>query len=530
MSDDKIKQYTNIINPVDYYNFNHVQEAFDFMIKLKNVKAVSMDAFAYCKNKGDDVKRMVVIENDFFVAKMENGLHLEVDKKYSPFMLLQKFVFKDSFTKALSYVKTKHMNLDCAYVRVGTKYFKNISKTDRYGVNRTELVYWEKTTLLEDYSTQFIEDIGKYDDFTIEPNNKDYSRVVNNNYNLYSKFEHSPCSKEEYDEEIGFYWIKTLVEHIFGEQVELGFKYLKILYDNPKQALPILVLISEERQTGKTTFVDFLNILFGANMVIINPQDISNGFNGSYSDKNIIAIEESRFDSVQATEKLKNLATQKEILVNSKHIRQYSIPFYGKLIITSNDETKFSKVDNPEIRYWVRKIPSLKGKGNHQILSDIRNEIPQFLYYLDTLPEVDTTKSRMVFEASEINTVELETVKNESKAGLHKDIEMYLDQYSIENNKVSEFKFTALHIKERFFKNDHKNELNYFNKILKDSMKLERLKMQRFIPLEANDSVLMSKVSGTPFVFKNPYYEETIIGAAKTISEKPGTKDSSGSY
>jgi len=165
-----------------------------------------------------------------------------------------------------------------------------------------------------------------------------------------------------------------------------------------------------------------------------------------------------------------------------------------------------------------RKVPTLKGKGNHQILADIRKEIPQFLYYLNTLPAVDVTKSRMVFEADEIATIELQTVKNESRSGLHKDIEMYLDQFCIENTKVKQFKFTALHIKERFFKNDHKNELNYFNKVLKESMKLEREKMQRFIPLEMNDSVLMSKVSGTPFIFDNPYYEKTSTGVTKTIT------------
>lgn len=521
----------DIINPVDYYNQNHVQDALNIMLKIKNVNSVSIDAFTCYANKGDESKRMVVIENDMFVVYLENFLHLEVGKKYTPFMLLQKFKFKDSFSKALAFVKIEYMNINFPYVRVGTKYFKNISKIDRYGINRTELIYWEKTTLLEDYPASFLDVIEKYNDFTIEPDNKNYKNVINENYNLYSPFEHLPCEESEYDENIGWYWIKTLVEHIFGTQYDLGIKYLKILYDNPKQPLPILVLISEERSTGKTTFVDFLNILFGANMVIVNPQDISNQFNGSYADKNIIAIEESRFESIQATEKLKNLATQKEILVNSKNIRQYTIPFYGKLIITSNDETKFSKVDKPEIRYWVRKVPTLSGKGNHQILNDIKKEIPQFLYYLNSLPEIDRTKSRMVFEASEINTIELDTVKHESKAGLHKDMEMYLDQHSVDNFKIKEFKFTALHMKEKFFRNDHKHELNYFNKILKDSMKLERQKMQRFVPFEENDknSYTAYKVSGTPFVFKNPYYEiKESSGTTEAIlreieSEKDGT-------
>ncbi len=493
------------INPVDYYNNNCVQLTFEMMLKVKGVKAVSIDALTVYVNKGDNNKRMIVIENGNFVVKIKNALNLEVDKVYSPFMLMQKFKFKDSFSAATSYVVSELMNNDYPYVRIGTKYFKSISKVDRYGINRTELIYWDKLTIAEDHPKWIFENIQKYDDFTINPDNKSHSPVINNNYNLYSPFEHVACNENEYDE-LNWYWIKTLIEHIFGDQYELGITYLKVLYDLPKQSLPILVLISEERSTGKTTFVDFLNIMFGANMVLINPQDISNQFNGSYADKNIIAIEESRFDSVQSTEKLKNLATQKEILVNSKNIRQYSIPFYGKLIITSNDETKFSTVDTSEIRYWVRKIPSLKGKANHNILQDLKNEIPQFLYYLDSLPAIDTSKSRMVFDVAEIKTKELDTVKKESRTGLCKDIEIHLNDFALENTNVKEFKFIAKHIKDRFFSRTEKYEINFINKTLKNELKLEVGKMQRFIPLQENNSVHSNKVSGIPFIFQNKYY------------------------
>ena len=92
---------------------------------------------------------------------------------------------------------------------------------------------------------------------------------------------------------------------------------MQCLYLYPKQSLPILVLVSEDRGTGKSTFITLLELLFGDNMVIANPEDIGSSFNSSYTDKNIIAIEESRFESTQTTEKLKNLATQKKILVNA---------------------------------------------------------------------------------------------------------------------------------------------------------------------------------------------------------------------
>ena len=282
---------------------------------------------------------------------------------------------------------------------------------------------------------------------------------------------------------------------------------MKILYEKPKQALPILVLISTERETGKTTFVDFLSIMFGDNLVVINPQDISNSFNGSYTDKNIIAIEESKFESTQATEKLKNLSTQKKILVNTKFVQQYSLPFYGKLIITSNDENKFSKVDTPEIRYWVRKIPSLKGKHNHNILDDMVSEIPNFLTYLSELPKVDTSKSRMVFTAQELNTKALDNVKKESLPSLHKEILYLLDDHASNNTTIQEFKFTAKHLHDKFFKNNNRIDYNYTNRILKESIKLKRDKIQKFNPLQSdNDS--SGKVTGRPYIFVNEHYNK----------------------
>ena len=296
------------------------------------------------------------------------------------------------------------------------------------------------------------------------------------------------------------------MKHIFGEHYDLGIKYIKILYDKPTQALPILVLISETRQTGKSTFVDYLNILFGDNSVVINPQDISNSFNGSYADKNVICIEESRFESTQATEKLKNLATQKKIMVNTKFVQHYSLPFFGHLIITSNDENKFSKVDSSEIRYWVRKVPKFKGKGNHQILDDMAAEIPYFLHYIDSLPEIDTTKSRMVFEAVELETEELKKVKSESLPGLHKDILIMLDDHCANNITVEYIKFTAKDIKEKFFNQDNSREVNYINKIIRDSIKLCKGKMQRYKPIE-KDNETSNSVSGRPYVFKNEYYD-----------------------
>lgn len=501
---------TSAINPVDYFNINHVADMMELMTTVTNVKQSSINSLTYVMNKSDEKKRMIVVDDRGFKAEMDNGLFMRIGELYTPFMMLQKFIFKDNFNSAMHYVMHEFMNIPHNYIRVGTKYYKVISKLDRFGLTRTQLKIWDKAIIIDDLGRKFLYDIDKYDDFTIVPDNKNYQSIIGNNYNLYAPFEHKPCNKEEYTGDIQWYWTKTLMEHIFGEQYKTGLKYLKVLYDMPKQALPILVLTSEERQTGKSTFVDYLTILFGDNAVVINPQDISNSFNSTYADKNIIAIEESRFDNVQATEKLKALSTQKKLSVNTKHVQQYSLPFFGKLVITSNDENKFSRVDTPEIRYWVRKVPSLEGKANHDIHRDLASEIPYFLYHLSQMNEIDVTKSRMVFEAVELETEALKTVKKESRPGLHKDLDILLDEHAANNTHIEEFKFTAKDVKNKWFTNNSRIEVNYINSILKNSMKLEKLPMQRFSPLDEGVAAVKRKISGRPYVFKNKYYELNI--------------------
>ena len=493
----------NTINPVDYFNKNCIQECFDILLKLRNVRKTGIDSLTYVTNKEDENKRMLVIENGNFVAKMKNGFNLGIGSPFTPFQMLQKFKFKDQFYLALSYVIYDIMGHQNNYIRVGTKYYKRISKCDRFGIYRDELKVWDRSTIIDDHGRDFLSRIEKYDDFVIEPNNKEYSRIVNGNYNTYYSFSHKA---KLFENEKQIEWTLKVLNHLFGEQIKLGIEYLKVLYDHPKQTLPILVFISTERQTGKSTFIDWITMLFGSNTVMINPENIGSQFNGSYADKNIIMIEESHFDSKQATEKLKNLSTQKNILVNSKHTQEYSTPFYGKIIIASNNEDKFSKVDKDEIRYWVRKVPSLKGKANHNILNDMVDEIPYFLGYLNSLPEVDLLKSRMVFDEAILKTDALEKVKLESRSELHKEIEIKLDDWCTNNRQTEFVMFTALDMKSKFFEKYSNISTSYITKTLKSDMDLfPETKTKRYYPFDEGNS--LKKTAGKPIIYKNPYFK-----------------------
>ncbi len=60
--------------------------------------------------------------------------------------------------------------------------------------------------------------------------------------------------------------IESILQHVFGEQYQLGLDYMQLLYTQPTQKLPILLLVSSERNTGKTTFLNFLKHIFQDNV------------------------------------------------------------------------------------------------------------------------------------------------------------------------------------------------------------------------------------------------------------------------
>jgi len=129
--------------------------------------------------------------------------------------------------------------------------------------------------------------------------------------------------------------------------------------------------------TGKadreTTFLNWLNMIFGDNCVLINPSDLTSDFNSSYATANVIEIEETLIEKSITVEKLKALSTGKFVSVNEKFISNYKLPFFGKIILASNNEDKFAKVDDEEIRFFVRKVGKPKYK-NHDVENDLRKK------------------------------------------------------------------------------------------------------------------------------------------------------------
>lgn len=507
-----------IINPVDYYNLNHADDGLTvFERRNKAVKSIGLGKYTAILNRGDEEKLMFEFKDGYLEVLEENVLMLEVGAKLSPFELLRKYQFQNNFASAVNWVGLEYMDMEFPFIRVGIKYLKVTKSTDRFGIERTKLTPWAKEEIKQDYGKEMLERVNKYDDFILEPDNKNYHKTVNGNYNYYAPFGHEP-------EEGIVDWSLRFLGHIFQDDLELGLRYMKVLYERPKQAMPILVLISEDRSTGKSTFLDWLTQVFGANMVIINPADLSSSFNESYATKNIIGIEESKFEKGGVLEKLKAISTQKTMNVNAKFLANTQVPFYGKVIITSNDERKFSKVDEKEIRYWVRKIPKIaKEDANHDILTDLKNEIPAFLWYLENkVADVDYTKSRMVFTPEELKTNALETVVEESRSTVHKDIEMHLNEICQDQEHREELYFRPTDVKEVFFRNNNGVSLSYVHQVLNFEMKLP---FTERTTKECHLWEIPKRSRGIHYIYKNPYYDQDSNPVEETQREWFDTED-----
>ena len=133
------------------------------------------------------------------------------------------------------------------FVRVGTTLYKIVSQPRLNGGHIKKRIVWNNETLRQDYGKDYLAGVPKYDGFCTVPDHVNYCQVIDNFLNLYEPIGHEP-------KEGDFSHIQALVRHIFGEQYELGMDYLQLLYLQPVQKLPILLLVSEERNTGKSTF------------------------------------------------------------------------------------------------------------------------------------------------------------------------------------------------------------------------------------------------------------------------------------
>lgn len=427
-------------------------------------------------------------ENKFYVFS-SNAHPFEEGKSYSMFAVKAMCEFNGDYSEAAKSLIPKKQksntkkkstsatkkttNPSMEYVRVGCKYYKKIKSFDKRKNSFYKFEKWDRQTLVDDFGKDFLNTVKKFDEFVNIPSHIDYEAVVGNSYNMYAEVLHE---KKKGD----FPTIENFMKHMFGDgvvknkgveysELEMGYDYLKIMWCDPTHILPILCFVSEENHTGKTTFGNFLNAIFGNNFVSIGQQELKTEFNSSYATKLAAMVDESWID-YKVIDKLKQLGTADKIMLRQMHKDHNSIDFFCKFILCSNRVKDFIIANEHDERYWVRTLKKAKG-FDPNFLDKLTSEIPQFLYFLENREMHTPNESRMHFAPSLIRTKAFEDVVRTSKDKQTKDfIETILE--IMEANRVIEMQATLKDFKDGFFLTRNDITASVIKHILQDELKI----------------------------------------------------------
>lgn len=309
------------------------------------------------------------------------------------------------------------------YIQIGCNLYLKYYALDASGHMTLCLQPWSAAQLKNDLRdagrARDADLIPRYIGMGSFPSHINYQECVCGNYNTYSPLMHQPAPG-------GWPNIEKMIRHIFGDQYELGVDYLQILYLYPKQNLPIILLLSKMRQTGKTTFLNFLKEVFGGNATIVNNEALRSNFNAERAGKLLVMCDEAMQDKKEDSERLKALSTAKKTYLEYKGKDRFEIDNFAKIVLCSNNVNDPVYIDVEEVRYWVREVPPL-AEDNPNFLEAMKGEIPAFLFALLHRPlSVPAPLSRMWFRPEDLATHALARIKRMCRPTVELDLAEFL--------------------------------------------------------------------------------------------------------
>lgn len=323
------------------------------------------------------------------------------------------------------------------YIRVATTLYKIVRKPLLSGDFYEMRIAWNYETLRQDETKDFIAQIKKYDGFCCVPSHINYQRTIGTFLNDYEPVEIEPQQGR-------FSKVEAFLRHIFGEQYEMGLDYLQLLYTEPRQRLPILLLVSKERNTGKTTFLNLLKAIFGGNMTFNTNDDFRSQFNSDWATKLIVAVDEVLLDRKEDSERIKNLSTARSYKAEAKGKDRNEVEFFAKFVLNSNNELNPIYIEHGETRYWVRKIPTLT-YDNPNLLGEMKKELPALLWFLLHRQLSTTKESRMWFRHDLLITNALRKMINHNRNKAESEMLQILAEI-METEQLTELMFCIVDI------------------------------------------------------------------------------------
>jgi hypothetical protein len=428
-------------------------------------------------------------------------------------------------------------------MRVGVNYYKRIYIQNAHRKIEETLQEWSIAEINRDYGNnkEFVSQVPKYDAFcNIPDNTENYRRVFlieqdgikTMAYNRYYPLSHEPTDGVWPNIENFLHHIAN-TENLKGEPLyPFLLDWLQICYNNPVQRLPVLCLVSRERGTGKSTFLEFLRLLFQENATILDNERFTGHFTSHFATKLIIAVDEG-FIPVEKKimkERIKNLSTGKTQWLEAKGRNAQEIDYFGKLILCSNDENNFMQIDEGENRFAVIKVNPL-GYDNPTLINELEKEIPAFIYYLRNRQlHHASNASRLWFHPEVYSTQAMKDVNERTKSRTEKEIDEFIRESFI-NFKKMQLEFTPKDIAESINSQEnvkYKIEKTKIAEILKDrGLKPQKLKKYTIYGIEYSpitqeyEAKIKRYDTGRPYLFdyKEFITEEEFLAIQNDLPE-----------
>lgn len=310
------------------------------------------------------------------------------------------------------------------FIRIGDKYSRIIHRPDKNGRPERLYVPWLKSTIIDDFGKNCLRYIKKYDGFCQVASHIDYKPEIHGHFNEYYQLTHKP-SQGSWDT------IQSILKHVFRDKFQFILDYMYLLYIKPTQRLPVLLLESKERNTGKSTFGSLLKLIFQENAIKVGNSDFESDFNSIWIKMLVIIVDETSLDKKGIMQQIKRLSTEtSKVTVNEKNQARYQFEFIGKFIFMSNEEGRALPIEPGENRFAVIKVPTFEEAGireNTHIEQDIYSEIPAFLHYLKHSHKLHfEEKSRMYFAPEVYKTEQLNLYYRTNQSYVVRAIRNYL--------------------------------------------------------------------------------------------------------
>lgn len=432
----------------------HPQEAERIIYDLKHPELIT-SYFNICNLN----KERASLDKRFFIDSPTSFYN-----KHKAEIGTHKFIFCgtvykwNTFDKKLDELMSQSM---LSLKRIGQGWYKEVRRPtigkDANGntIYVSELTKWSRQNIIDDFGKEVLGKLTRYEGFVNVPSHENYQKVIGSFYNMYNPIPHQPSADDL--RKIGWKTIRSTMEHIFGKdnygrglkkgdagydpdsQYELGMDYVQLLYQQPTQNLPILCLVSTERGTGKTSFLDLMRVMFGDNTVIVGNDQVTSKFNTLVTGRLIVGVDETSLaDNKEFTEKLKMWSTAKKLPREGKGVDAEMVDNYTKYILCSNNERRFIYASSEEVRFWVRKIPVFQAdKKIGNVLPLFEEEMSSFLAYLNDRdmyfnPEDKTKLDRMYFKPEMLRTKWLDELLEAQRPRAERKMREWLKQWFID--------------------------------------------------------------------------------------------------